>query len=83
MLREKLRRLWNAVFLPEEKLSELALARRRLERARSLFNEAAGGAFDYANAELTAALKYLEHITSEGRVPEDQRKGELEAWRSA
>lgn len=58
-----------------ENLSELSLARRKLERAQALFNSATDTSFDYANSELTAALKYLEYVANKGRVLAEQQEG--------
>lgn len=48
-------------------LNPVDVAKRRLERARSLFDTCDSDnekLFDYANAEVTAAEKYLDYVLS-------------------
>lgn len=48
-------------------LNSVDFAKRRLERARSLFDTCDSDnekLFDYANAEVTAAEKYLDYVLS-------------------
>ena len=48
-------------------LNSVDVAKRRLERARSLFDTCDSDnekLFDYANAEVTAAEKYLDYVLS-------------------
>lgn len=48
--------------------SEITIAKRKLQQARSLFDSATDASFDYANAELTAALKYMDYVLKKGRM---------------
>ncbi len=83
MLRKRTRKYGRATQLSEERLSELELARRWLERAQARFNGATDDSFDFANSELTAALKHLEYVASSDRRTAEDRQGRYGEWESA
>lgn len=49
-------------------LSEISLANQKLKQAQALFDSATEASFDYANAELTAAIKYMDFVLQKGRT---------------
>ena len=63
---------------PKENLSEITIAKQKLQRARSLFDSATDASFEYANAELTAALEYMDYV-----LRKDHSTGEGCEWKSA
>lgn len=66
MLQRLRKRTFGAKPAPE--LSELALAKQKLQRAQCMFDCANEASFEHANAELAAAITYMSYVSSKTRL---------------